>query len=147
MTTFRSSFFRPWGALIQGSLVLGLLLAGWLGFTATVMWSGGNKRPFRNAAVVQEPLFALPAALTLLIGLPLVATSFAKSRGRYRPGPTALEVTEGWLGRETKTVPYASINEITSSRGPLMRLLGTTDLKLHCSEAPFFTKTLTSCPG
>ena len=135
MTTFRSSCFRPFGALLKGSVILGLLLAGWMGFVATVMWSGGNARPFRKAGVVREPLFAGPAALTLLIGLPIVATSFARSRGRYRLGPTALEITEGWLGRQTRTLPYETIKAVESSRGPLMRLVGTTDVKIDVERA------------
>jgi membrane protein YdbS with pleckstrin-like domain len=131
MTTFRSSLFRPFGGLLKGSAILGLLLAGWMGFVATVMWSHErHPRPFLKAAVVRHPLFALPAALTLLIGLPTLAATFARSRGRYRLGPTELEIGEGWLGRSLKTVPYADIESVQTSRGPLMRLLGTSDLTI-----------------
>jgi membrane protein YdbS with pleckstrin-like domain len=131
MTTIRSSFFRPFGALAKGVAILTLMLAGWAGFVGTVMWSAEkNPRPFRKGAVVRQPLFAVPAALTLLFGVPIVAASFARSRGRYRLGPTELEVTEGWLGRSTRTVPYGDIDGVETSRGPLMRLLGTADLTL-----------------
>lgn len=132
MTTIRSSFFRPFGALAKGVLVLALMLAGWAGFTGTVIWSKEkNPRPFRKLAFAREPVFAVPAALALLIGLPTVIAAFARSRGRYRLGPTELEVTEGWLGRSTRTIPYETIKAVGTSRGPLMRLLGTADLRIE----------------
>lgn len=136
--TFSSSIFRPFGSLIRGGLVLGLMLAGWAGFVATVMWTAEkHPAPFRKAAVARQPLFAVPAALTLLIGVPIVAFSFAKSRGRYRLGPTELEIQRSFLGQESMTVPYASILTVDSSRGPLMRLLGTSDVHIVSKEAPY----------
>src|SRR5687768_6730864 len=140
MTTFRSSFFRPYGALLKGSVILGLLLAGWMGFVATVMWSNEkHPRPFKNAAVARHPFFAIPATLALLIGLPLVAANFVNSRGRYRLGPTALEIEEGWLGRKTRTIPYETIKSADPSRGPVMRLLGTADLTVKVEEMEIYT--------
>jgi len=129
MTTFRSSAFRPFGALLTAATILGLTLAAWMGFVGTVMWSNEkHPHPFRKAAVVRHPFFAIPAAVTLLFGLPLVLAAFTKSRGRYRLGPTELEITEGCLFRASKSLPYADITGVEVFRGPLMRLVGTTDL-------------------
>jgi membrane protein YdbS with pleckstrin-like domain len=129
MTVLRSSFFRPFGALFKGASILLLLLAGWAGFVATVMYTHeGNPKPFRKRAIYRHPLFAIPAAATLLFGLPLTACAFLRSRGRYRLGPAELEVSEGVFTRKTSSIPYADIQTIDRSRGPLMRLLGTSDL-------------------
>lgn len=135
MTVLRSSFFRPFGALFKGASILLLLLAGWAGFVATVMYTHeGNPKPFRKRAIYRHPLFAVPAAAASLIGLPATLAAFARSRGRYRLGPTEIEVTEGWLHRATKTLPYAEIDSIETSRGPLMAVLGTKDVVIKNSS-------------
>jgi len=135
MTVLRSSFFRPFGAMFKGVTILVLLLCAYAGFTATVMYTAEkNPKPFRKRAVYRHPLFAIPAAATLLIGLPAALGAFARSRGRYRLGPTELELTEGWLCRQSRTLPYAEIDSIETSRGPLMAILGTKDVVIKNSS-------------
>jgi membrane protein YdbS with pleckstrin-like domain len=137
MKTYRSSFLRPWGSLIHGAGVISLIVAAWFGFLWLVMHSPG--RPWRQASwriLIEDPSFAVPAALVAAIGALIVLHKFGSHRGRYSAGARELEIRSGWVWQRTRFLRYADITSIELNEGPLMRLLRTADLEIVASAAP-----------
>ncbi|HLF93859.1 MAG TPA: PH domain-containing protein [Planctomycetota bacterium] len=137
MKSFRSSFLRPWGTILYGVSVLGLILAAWYGFLWVVIRTPGRDwRPIPWTSLFLEPAFISPAALIAIIGAWIVLYQSGSSRGRYRAGATELEVRSGWVWRRTQYLRYVDIKNIELRDGPLMRLVGTSDVEIWASEAP-----------
>lgn len=132
MKAYESSVLRPFGSLVHGVLILSLIAGVLWGFSILFLFGAAGR--WRDAYVEQalvQPLFLGALALLAVIGLPTTLTVFARNRGSYRAGPTDLEVTAGWLHRETRWLQYKNMTEIDLVQGPLMRLLGTHDVKIR----------------
>ena len=137
MKQLESSVLRPFGSLIHGLAIMSAFIAAFYGFTLLVQASQVHAwQPKLLTAATGEPLFLILAALVLLIGVPWVWSVFSKSRGTYRAGPTDLEIWSGLHWRELKSLRYADISDVELARGPLMRVLGTSDLKIHARAFP-----------
>jgi membrane protein YdbS with pleckstrin-like domain len=137
MKVYESSVMRPYGSLVRGILVLSLFVGVLFAFTLLVHYGGAGRwhSRFPGDALV-SPLFLGGTGLFVLIHVPLMLAAFGQSRGSYRVGPTDLEITSGWLHRRTRWIQLRKISDIELSQGPLMRLLGTSDLKIRLADYP-----------
>lgn len=138
MKIYHSSVLRPFGSLLRGLTVITLILAAILAFAILALFSAaGEWSPGLLRVALVQPLFLLPGALVLIVGLPIAWSAFTRCRGCYRAGPTDLEIRNGWPRQSVQLLRYADIRAIDLSRGPFMRLIGTTDLVIRSSQVPF----------
>jgi membrane protein YdbS with pleckstrin-like domain len=132
MKSYQSSVLRPFGSLVRGTVTTSLILGMAWAYTVLMLYGERWKwRPEFLSQALVSPLFLAAVGIILMIAVPLVAAAFGKSHGRYRVGPTDLEITSGWLFRNTQWILLKNISNVELSQGPLMRLLGTADLKIH----------------
>ena len=138
MKTFSSSLLRPWGALVHGVWVVALTIVSWFGFLWIIMHTPVHARRCSSWKIlIEEPSFLVPAVLVATIGTWIILFTFGSKRGRYRAGATELEVRSGWVWHRTRFIRYSDITSIEIREGPLMRLLGTSDLQILSSKAPY----------
>ena len=137
MKGFRSSFLRPWGSLVHGLGVVGVLVSGWYGFLWLIVRSPGRgARRISCEGLLQDPAFLVPAALIAVFGLWAVLHKFGANRGRYHAGAREIEIRSGLVWQTVRHLRYADIKSINLHEGPLMRLVGSSDLEILASEAP-----------
>lgn len=132
MKVVHSSVLRPFGSLVRGVLTTMLIVGVAWAYCALLPYGErGRWRPEFLSQAMVSPLFLALVGVILLIAVPLVVSAFGRARGRYRVGPTDLEITSGWLFRNTQWIQLKNISTVELSQGPLMRLLGTSDLKIQ----------------
>jgi hypothetical protein len=132
MKVYRSSVLRPFGSLVRGALTTSMIVGVAWAYCALLPYGErGRWRPEFMSQAIVSPLFLALVGVILLIAVPVVLSAFGQSRGRYRVGPTDLEITSGFLFQKTHWIPLKNISSVELSQGPLMRLLGTSDLKIH----------------
>ncbi len=137
MKNYRSSILRPIGSLANGLFWTSLVIALLLGFVAlTRVPVGQGLKHLRVKEAARQPAFRIPASLILVIGGWATLSKFLNSRGTYRVGPMELEASNGLLWKHVETIRYEDISRIDHSRGPLMGLLGTSDLKIIARSVP-----------
>lgn len=138
MKTFRSSFLRPWGSLVHGLGVVGVMVSGWFGFLWMIVHTSSGRGSRRLAAegLLRDPGFLVPAALIAVIGLWVVLHKFGSNRGRYHAGAREIEIRNGLVWQTVRYLRYSDIKSIDLHEGPLMRLVGSSDLEIFASEAP-----------
>ena len=112
MKLYQSSVLRPFGSLVRGTLATSLVLGtAWLYCVLLPLGNRGRWRPEFLTQALVSPLFLALAGIILVIGVPLVVTAFGNSRGRYRVGPTDLEITSGWLFQNTRWIRLKDISD------------------------------------
>ncbi|MDP1793993.1 MAG: PH domain-containing protein [Acidimicrobiales bacterium] len=90
-------------------------------------------------ATENGPALVVGIALLVITGM---ATGLAWSlpariyrRWSYRIDDVAIEVSRGALIRRRSVIPFFRIQHVDTSRGPLERKLGLTELKLHTASS------------
>ena len=120
-----TSFF--WAVLIGG------LMAGFV--MACKTWVPG---PFwgTNREIMMNVMF-ISTISGLVLGTCILASLFSLLFGRntYEVGATELTVTTGTFWKSTNTIKILDIQNVSRASGPLMRLFGIEDVKLHFSSA------------
>ena len=116
-----------WAVLI-GGLIAGFVLA-------CKTWVPG---PFWGTD--REIMFNVMAVSTIsgvILGTCILASLFSLLFGRntYEVGATELTITTGTFWKSTNTIKILDIESVSRASGPLMRLFGIEDVKLHFSSA------------
>lgn len=92
-----------------------------------------------GVATAGGPTLAVAASLLLLL---VAAAAFAwwlpsrvHARWSYRLDDVAIEVSHGALIRRRSVIPFFRVQHVDTSRGPLERRFGLTELKLHTASS------------
>jgi membrane protein YdbS with pleckstrin-like domain len=137
MKIARPAFPRAVTNFIETAIGSAILAAFFIGLIKFAMYTTTLENPRHPLPpeIEQNIMPVMLAGFGLLTAYLSIKGFFSTLSARYDFGATEMTLHHGFLRRETTTIPLATITRIETSTGPLMRLLGLTDLHVYGSPS------------